>query len=103
HRSAAARTIELRGKLADLLAAFHADVGMYHHSMGTYRGRQGEITVPQELEPIITGVFGFDTRPKQRATVGGGTSTRRRGQAGRTRGANGERAASEDTGSPGAA
>jgi kumamolisin len=70
HRSAAARTIELRGKLADLQAAFHADVGMYHHSTGTYRGRQGDIAVPQELQPVITGVFGFDTRPKHRVTRG---------------------------------
>jgi kumamolisin len=83
HRSAAARTIELKGKLADLRAAFHADVGMYHHSTGTYRGRQGEITVPQELQPIITGVFGFDTRPKHRATNPGRKSTPRRGQTSR--------------------
>lgn len=74
-RNAAARTIQLRGKLADLLAAFHADVGLYHHSTGTYRGRQGEITVPKELQPIITGVFGFDTRPKNRKTSRGGTAT----------------------------
>jgi kumamolisin len=81
HRSAAARTIELRGKLADLRAAFHADVGMYHHSTGTYRGRQGEIAVPQELAPIITGVFGFDTRPKHRAATRGRRSTPSRGEA----------------------
>ena len=74
-RSAPARTIELRGKLADLRAAFHADVGMYHHSTGTYRGRQGEIAVPQELQPIITGVFGFDTRPKHRGTTSARRST----------------------------
>jgi kumamolisin len=80
HRDAAARTIRLHGKLADLLAAFHADVGMYHHSTGTYRGRQGEITVPKELQPIITGVFGFDTRPKHRRTSSGRRSTPSRGQ-----------------------
>jgi kumamolisin len=89
HRSAAARTIELRGTLADLLAAFHADVRMYHHSTGTYRGRQGEITVPQELQPIITGVFGFDTRAKQRATNRGRKSTPSRGQTSGSSGANG--------------
>src|SRR5262249_48996635 len=32
-----------------------------------YRGRRGEITLPQELSHIVTGVFGFDTRPKRRA------------------------------------
>jgi kumamolisin len=95
HRSAAARTIELRGKLADLRAAFHVDVGMYHHSTGTYRGRQGEIAVPQELQPIITGVFGFDTRPKHRATTSGRRSTPSRGKANGSSGANrGHKAAS---------
>jgi kumamolisin len=66
HRSAAERSIVLKGKLGDLLAAFPADVQMYHHAHGTYRGRKGDITVPQELDGIVTGVFGFDTRPKQR-------------------------------------
>jgi kumamolisin len=45
---------------------FPADVQMYHHSMGTYRGRQGEIQIPKALDGIVTGVFGFDTRPKHR-------------------------------------
>src|SRR5277367_5831312 len=66
HRNAAERSIVLRGKLSDLLAAFPADVQIYHHSTGTYRGRQGEISIPQELDKIVTGVFGFDTRPKHR-------------------------------------
>ena len=67
HRSSAERHVVLKGKLGDLLSAFHAEVQIYHHSSGTYRGRRGEITVPNELANIITGVFGFDTRPKHRA------------------------------------
>src|SRR5262249_51350219 len=67
HRSAAERSIVLRGKLGDLLSAFQADVGLYHHAMGTYRGRKGEIALPEELSKVVTGVFGFDTRPKHRA------------------------------------
>ncbi len=67
HRSAAERSIVLRGRLGDLLSAFHADVQMYHHASGTYRGRQGEIALPAELNGIVTGVFGFDTRPKHRS------------------------------------
>src|SRR6516164_7884251 len=67
HRSAAERSIVLKGRLGDLLGAFHADVQIYHHATGTYRGRKGEIAIPQELSDIITGVFGFDTRPKHRA------------------------------------
>jgi kumamolisin len=67
HRSAAERTVVLKGTLGNLLAAFPADVQMYHHAVGTYRGRRGEIGLPEELQGIVTGVFGFDTRPKHRA------------------------------------
>ncbi len=67
HRSSAERSIVLKGRLGDLLNAFHADLLMYHHSSGTYRGRRGEISVPAELKPLITGIFGFDTRPKHRS------------------------------------
>lgn len=67
HRSAAARSLVLKGRLGDLLEAFHADIQTYLHPSGTYRGRRGEIQVPQELAHLITGVFGFDTRRKHRA------------------------------------
>jgi kumamolisin len=67
YRSAAERCVVLQGSLGDLLAAFHADVQLYHHASGTYRGRRGEIKIPDELSGIITGIFGFDTRPKHRA------------------------------------
>jgi kumamolisin len=66
HRSAAERSLVLTGKLGDLLRAFPANVHMYHHSRGTYRGRQGEIFIPSQLDKVITGIFGFDTRPKHR-------------------------------------
>jgi len=67
HRSSAERSIVLKGRLGDILAAFPADVQMYHHARGTYRGRKGEIKIPQELDGIITGVFGLDSRPKHRS------------------------------------
>jgi kumamolisin len=67
HRSAAQRSIMLTGTLGDILAAFHTDLRMYHHASGTYRGRRGEIFIPEELQGIVTGVFGLDTRPKHRA------------------------------------
>jgi len=66
HRSAAERSIVLKGTLGDLLSLFPADVQIYHHSTGTYRGRQGEIQIPAALAGIVTGVFGFDSRPKHR-------------------------------------
>jgi kumamolisin len=67
HRSAAERSIVLQGKLGDLLSAFPTDLHMYHHSTGSYRGRRGEISVPQSLDKVVTGVFGFDTRPRHRS------------------------------------
>ena len=66
HRSAAERSVVLKGALGHLLSAFHADVRMYHHASGTYRGRKGELSLPEELGGIVTGVFGLDTRPRQR-------------------------------------
>jgi kumamolisin len=68
HRSAAERSIVLKGTVGDLLKAFPADVSMYHHSTGTYRGRRGEIKIPKELDGIITGVFGWDTRTRHRSS-----------------------------------
>ncbi|HEX3760086.1 MAG TPA: S53 family serine peptidase [Kofleriaceae bacterium] len=65
-RSAVERSVVVKGQLRDLLAAFPAEVGMYHHSTGTYRGRRGEIAIPQEIGHIVTGVFGFDTRLRHR-------------------------------------
>jgi len=67
HRSALERTVTLSGRLGNVLAAFPADVRLYHSPMGTYRGRTGHISLPEDLSDIVTGVFGLDTRPKSRA------------------------------------
>jgi kumamolisin len=67
HRNASERSVVLKGTVGDLLNAFPADVSMYHHSTGTYRGRRGEISVPKELQGIVTGVFGYDTRARHRS------------------------------------
>jgi kumamolisin len=69
YRSDAERSIVLKGRLGDLLNAFPAHLQIVHHASGTYRGRQGEIQVPDHLSQIITGVFGFDTRPKHRHSL----------------------------------
>ncbi|MFC5865000.1 S53 family serine peptidase [Acidicapsa dinghuensis] len=65
-RSAAERVLKLRGEMGDILRAFPAHVRLYHHAHGTYRGRSGEIQVPAHLSEIVTGIFGFDTRPLRR-------------------------------------
>jgi hypothetical protein len=44
---------------------------IYHNARGTYRGRKGQITLPEELSPIVTGMFGFDTRLKRREDSAG--------------------------------
>lgn len=69
-RSAAQRAVRLRGQLGDVLRAFPAQVAHYHHNMGTYRGRTGVIEVPEPLSGVITGIFGFDTRPMTRNRPG---------------------------------
>lgn len=66
-RQAASRSLQIRGALGDLLNAFPANVKMYQHATGPYRGRTGEIQVPPDLSPIITAVLGFDTRKKRRS------------------------------------
>ena len=67
HRNAVERSVVVRGTLGDLLNTFPANVHIYHHSSGTYRGREGEIKIPRHLDGIVTGVFGFDTRRKHRS------------------------------------
>jgi kumamolisin len=67
-RSQRQRRIVLTGKLKDLLSAFRADVRLFHHASGSYRGRHGEIYIPKQLSGIITGIFGFDTRRKHKVT-----------------------------------
>ena len=67
HRSSSERAIVLKGTLGDLLNAFPTEVKMFHHASGTYQARVADVSVPDELQGIVTGVFGFDTRPKHRA------------------------------------
>ena len=64
HRSAAARTIELRGKLADLQAAFHADVCMYHHSTGTYREHNLEQLGPYGFQDLAAALAVAQSGPQ---------------------------------------
>lgn len=66
-RDRARRAVTLRGRLKNLLEAFPADVRIYHHASGPYRGRRGEIKMPQHLDGIVTGIFGYDTRPRHRS------------------------------------
>jgi kumamolisin len=61
------RTVVLAGTLAQLQDAFGASLALYRHDGGTYRGRTGALTVPQEVAPAIESVLGLDDRPAARA------------------------------------
>jgi kumamolisin len=51
------------GKAADYARAFGADIAVYEHDGGTYRGRAGSLKVPAAIAPLIEGIFGIDNRP----------------------------------------
>jgi len=63
----ARRSVVLEGTLADLSAAFEANLGLFRSSEGTFRARTGALTVPASLGGLVVGVFGFDDRPQARA------------------------------------
>ncbi|WP_424949602.1 S53 family peptidase [Deinococcus sp.] len=64
--SAARRTVIVIGTLEDLQAAFAVTLHDYTLQGEAFRGRSGDITVPQELAGIVEGVFGLDDRPQAR-------------------------------------
>jgi kumamolisin len=59
-----ARTLTLTGKAGDFSKAFQVELAHYQHPGGSYRGRTGAISIPQELSHIIQGVHGLDDRPQ---------------------------------------
>ena len=54
----------LSGTVAAFSKAFGVSLARYKHPRGTYRGRTGPVRVPEDLAPIIEGVFGLDNRPQ---------------------------------------
>jgi kumamolisin len=63
---AARRTVMLSGTVAQFSQAFGVELKRYEYPGGTYRGREGMIQIPEELEPIIEAVLGLDNRPQAR-------------------------------------
>jgi kumamolisin len=59
----ARRMVRLSGGVQELAAAFDTTVETYHHAGTTFRAQLDQIHVPADLEPIVMGVFGLDTRP----------------------------------------
>ncbi|GAB7185026.1 putative serine protease [Kitasatospora sp. Ki12] len=63
-----ARSIQLTGTTQDVADAFRVTLARYRYQDAggnprTYRGREGQIYLPAELDGIVTGVFGLDDRP----------------------------------------
>jgi kumamolisin len=58
------RRIVLSGTVAAASTAFGVYLARYEHPAGSYRGRVGEVLVPEDLAPIVEGVFGLDNRPQ---------------------------------------
>jgi kumamolisin len=64
--SPAQRRLVLSGTVAAFSKAFGVSLARYKHPRGIYRGRTGPVRVPEDLAPIIEGVFGLDNRPQAR-------------------------------------
>ena len=71
----ARRQVRLAGSAAAVARAFEADLrGMYAPRDAPadtrgYRARRGPLTVPVDLDEIVTGVFGIDDRPVARPQI----------------------------------
>ena len=57
------RTVTLSGIAAAYSKAFGVELKMYKAGDVTYRGREGDILIPENLQGIITSVTGLDNRP----------------------------------------
>jgi kumamolisin len=58
------RRVLVEGTIADIEKAFGVELGEFEHpELGHFRGRVGEVYVPDEMYPIIAAVEGLDTRP----------------------------------------
>lgn len=61
------RSVILRGKVSDFEDAFQVKLSCYKAEDGhTFRGRSGDINIPEELKDVVDGVFGLDDRPHLR-------------------------------------
>jgi kumamolisin len=68
HSSEARRSVWLAGTVAQMEAAFGVTLNEWAHPQGgTFRGRTGPVHIPADLDGIVMGVFGLDSRPQARA------------------------------------
>ncbi len=65
--SAGRRTVVLSGTVANFEEAFGVKLQNYEHPAGSYRGREGTLSLPGELKDIVQAVLGLDNRPQAQA------------------------------------
>jgi len=65
-----ARSIKAAGPVDAMEKAFAVHLLRVKHGTHLYRGRLGPLQIPQELNGIVVGVFGLDTRPMARRRGG---------------------------------
>lgn len=57
------RSLRMSGTVAQFQQAFLPALGVYRHpEQGEFRGRDGQLQIPSELQGLVTGVFGLDER-----------------------------------------
>ena len=60
---AVTRRVKVQGPVSAMEAAFGTQLNEYQHAIeGRFRGREGELHVPNSLAGVISGVYGLDTR-----------------------------------------
>jgi hypothetical protein len=62
----AQRVVIVSGTVAQMNKVFHADLGLYERGKEKYRGREGFISLPNEVADLVEGVFGLDNRKMAR-------------------------------------
>jgi kumamolisin len=65
-KDSVSRQVVLAGTAAAMMEAFATELQRYEYEGGTFRGRSGHLHIPNELDQIVTGVFGLDNRPQAR-------------------------------------
>ncbi|MGH7729082.1 MAG: S53 family peptidase, partial [Vulcanimicrobiaceae bacterium] len=65
----ARRRLVARGSMRALAEAFGATLARYEREGRSYLAREGTLSLPASLHPMVVGVFGFDAREQARAQV----------------------------------
>jgi kumamolisin len=65
----ARRSVVLKGTVAQMSQAFGVDLGRYRTADETYRGREGPLHLPDDLQDVVEGVFGLDNRRMARHSM----------------------------------